>query len=413
MRRKTTTLGIFPHRPAVALAALLFFGVLTLWVRERWALSLLQAGTFLAGMVWIAAWGLGRAALRGSLLLLPFASAAVWGLLQLALGTTVYRFDTWNAVLFWTTALVLVFISLQALARREERRSFLRLLVYFGFGLSVLATAQYFTSAGKIFWIFPSGYPDALGPFVYRNNYAAFIELLLPLALLEAIRDRRGAILYAAMAGVMYSSVIASASRAGSILATAEIAAVLALALARGLVSARLLGRALLGIAGLAVLFTVIVGPGTLLERFKLPDPFTQRREIFYSALAMARERPGLGFGLGTFEKAYPAYATFDAGLVVNHAHNDWAEWLAEGGVPFALLLISAGVWAVRPAIRSLWGLGVLSVLLHALVDYPLQRLGLAAWFFVLLAALAAEERERRPTRSSAPAAAPCDRSES
>jgi O-antigen ligase len=398
----------------MALAALLFFGVLTLWVGQRWALSLLQAGTFLAGMVWIAAWGLGRAGLRGSLLLLPFASAAAWGLLQLALGTTVYRFDTWNAVLFWTTALVLVFVSLQALARQEARQSFLRLLVYFGFGLSVLATTQYFTSAGKIFWIFPSGYPDALGPFVYRNNYASFVELLLPLALLEAIRDRHRVVLYAAMAGVMYSSVIASASRAGSILATAEIVAVLALALARGLVTSRQLGRALLSIAGLAVLFTAIVGPRTLLERFKLPDPFIYRREIFYSALAMGRERPALGFGLGTFEKAYPAYATFDVGLVVNHAHNDWAEWLAEGGVPFVFLLIPVGVWAVRPAIRSLWGLGVIAVLLHALVDYPLQRLGLAAWVFVLLAALAAEEGERRRlTRSAAPAAALCDKSES
>jgi O-antigen ligase len=414
MRRQITFPGMTPRHPEVALAALLFFGVLTLWVRERWALSLLQAGTFLAGMVWIAAWGLGRATLRGSFLLIPFAAAAAWGLLQLALGTTVYHFDTWNAVLFWTTALVLVFVSLQALGRQAGRQSFLRLLVYFGFGLSVLATTQYFTSGGKVFWVFPSGYPDALGPFVYRNNYAAFIELLLPLALLEAIRDRHRAVAYAAMAGVMYASVIASASRAGSILASCEIVAVLALALARGLVSTRQLGRALLGIVGMAFLFTAIVGPGTLIERLKLPDPFVHRREMFYSALAMGRERPGLGFGLGTFEKAYPAYASFDVGLVVNHAHNDWAEWLAEGGVPFALLLMSAGVWAVRPAIRSLWGLGVISVLLHALVDYPMQRLGLAAWVFVMLAALAAEEGERRRlTRSAAPATDPCDKSES
>jgi O-antigen ligase len=110
----------------------------------------------------------------------------------------------------------------------------------------------------------------------------------------------------------------------------------------------------------------------------------------------MARERPWLGFGLGTFEEAYPAYALFDIGLVVNHAHNDWAEWLAEGGIPFLLLMASLAAWAVVPAIRSIWGVGLLSVFLHALVDYPMQRLGLAAWIFVLLGALAAQESDRR-----------------
>ena len=139
-----------------------------------------------------------------------------------------------------------------------------------------------------------------------------------------------------------------------------------------------------------------MVGWRVLLDRFQQPDPFVHRREMLLSSLAMAKERPWLGFGLGTFEKAYPAYATFDIGLTVNHAHNDWAEWLAEGGLPFLLMLASVAAWAVRPAIRSLWGIGLLSVFLHALVDYPMQRLGLAAWIFVMLGALAAQERERR-----------------
>jgi O-antigen ligase len=119
----------------------------------------------------------------------------------------------------------------------------------------------------------------------------------------------------------------------------------------------------------------------------------------------MARERPWIGFGLGSFQEVYPAYATFDIGLIVNHAHNDWAEWLAEGGVPFLLLLASVALWSVGPAFRSIWGLGLLSVFLHALVDYPMQRLGLAAWVFVMLGTLAAEERDR--SRAIRAAAAP------
>ena len=385
-------------RLAAALTLLLFYGVLTLWVPERWALSLLQSGVFLAGMVWVAAWAFRPLPVASGFLLIPLAGATLWGLAQLLLGTTVYRFDTWEAVLFWTTALVLAFLSLQAFGEGGVRRAFLRTLVYFGFATSVLATTQYFTSGGKIFWMFPSGYPDALGPFVYRNNYAAFIELLLPLAILEALRDRDKAALHAFMAGVMYASVIASASRAGSVLVTVEVLAVLALGLRKRWITGRRLGLAMAAVLGSATVFTAVVGWRALLERFKQPDPFVHRREMLLSSLEMARARPWSGFGLGTFQEAYPAYATFDIGLVVNHAHNDWAEWAAEGGLPFLLLLLSAAVWSVRPAFRSVWGLGLLSVFVHALVDYPMQRLGLAAWVFVLLGALAAEERERRKT---------------
>ncbi|MFB3778489.1 MAG: O-antigen ligase family protein [Bryobacteraceae bacterium] len=385
----------FPGATA-ALAGLLFFGVLTLWVKERWAVSVLQTGTYLLGMAGCWGWACGRLALDCRWVYFPFAGAALWGLVQLAAGSTVYRFDTWNAILFWTSAAVLVIVAATATGGAEARHRFLRLLLYFGFALSVLATTQYFTSQGKIFWIFPSGYPDALGPFVYRNNYAAFIELLLPLALVEALRDRRRAMAFASIASVMYASVIASASRAGSILATLEILAVLALAHRRGFVSLRRLGLALAKIGVLAALAVAVVGWRALTERLALEDPFVHRREMLQSTLAMARERPWLGFGLGTFEETYPAYATFDIGLVVNHAHNDWAEWLAEGGVPLLVLLGSVAVWTVLPAIRSMWGIGLLSVFLHALVDYPMQRLGLAAWVFVFLGLLVAEERDRR-----------------
>jgi len=357
---------------------------------------LFQAGSFLLGIAWAAEWALGRLSLRRSFLWLPFAGAAAWGLLQLLLRTTVYRFDTWNAVLFWTSSLVLVAVAVQTLSLDEIRRLFLRFVLWFGFAMSVLATTQYFTSQGKVFWLFSSGYPDALGPFVYRNNYAAFIELVLPLAVLEAVRERRSALVHALMAGVMYASVIAGASREGSTLATLVIPATLLLAKRRGLVSFPRIGVALVKIGALAFIFAAVVGYQGLLERFRQQDPYVHRREMLLSSLAMASERPWLGFGLGTFEEAYPAFATFDIGLTVNHAHNDWAEWLAEGGVPFLLIIGSAAVWSVAPAVRSIWGIGIISVFLHALVDYPMQRLGLAAWVFVFLAALAAEEQARR-----------------
>ena len=100
----------------------------------------------------------------------------------------------------------------------------------------------------------------------------------------------------------------------------------------------------------------------------------------------MVRDRPLTGFGLGTWSEVYPGFARFDDGLFANQAHNDWAQWAAEGGIPFFLLMVGVVAGAVRPAFRSLWGLGLLAVFVHCFVDYPMQqRPALAAFFFALL----------------------------
>ena len=113
--------------------------------------------------------------------------------------------------------------------------------------------------------------------------------------------------------------------------------------------------------------------------------------DLVASSIAMVRDRPLTGFGLGTWPEAYPGFARFDDGTYVNQAHNDWLQWLAEGGLPFLALMLGIAGWSLGPAVRSLWGVGILSVWLHALIDYPMQqRPALAAFFFAMLGTLAA-----------------------
>ena len=111
-----------------------------------------------------------------------------------------------------------------------------------------------------------------------------------------------------------------------------------------------------------------------------------------------------MGVGLGTWPTAYPAYATFDLGVFANHAHCDWAEWAAEGGLPFLAATVALAGAAVFFSARRHWGIGVVAVFAHALVDYPLQNPALAALTFTLLGALAAAARARpaSPTASIA-----------
>jgi hypothetical protein len=260
----------------------------------------------------------------------------------------------------------------------------------------VWATLQTFTSGGKVLWLFPTIYNPVMGPILYRNHYAAFIEVVLPIALYKALRSRHNSLLYSGMAAAMYASVIACASRAGTVLATAEILVVAVLMAARGVTTGRAIGTALLRAAVLFVAFTAVVGWEHVWDRFWQPDPMTLRREFNISSLHMIADHPYTGTGLGTWPTIYPKYAIVDPGTFANQAHDDWLQFTAEGGIPFGVLLFTLFIWSLRPAFRSIWGIGVISVFLHAFVDYPFSRPALGSWPILILAMLAAAPRATR-----------------
>ena len=371
---------------AAALSILLFAGILTLWVPYRWAVSLFQTGAFALAIAWAVRFALRPCTVKGSLLLIPLSGALLWGMAQLTFGETVYRWETWTALLKWGTNLILFFLALQVFPETGPRRRFLRVVLYFGAALSVVATVQMHSSEGRVFWLFPTGYKDfVLGPFVYRNQFAGFIELVMPLALVGALEDRRRMPACAAIVAVLYASVIASASRAGTFLVSAEIILILILALRRNTTRGSNWALTLGLLVAFVVTCAAVVGSGALWRRFLLPDPYVVRREFLQSSLAMIRDRPWMGFGLGTWSTAYPGYAVYDNGMFANQAHNDWAQWTVEGGLPFLLLMLSIAAASVGPALRSLWGIGVIAVFVHSLVDYPLERPELAGFFFVFL----------------------------
>ncbi len=369
----------------IALAALFFFAILTLWVPAAWPVSVFQIGVFiLAG---IAIWWRRPPGLR-FFPLIPLAFAILWGLCQWLTGLTSYPFETRNAIVHWTTLLAVLVIGLQIFADRGVRNWFREAMLWFAVVVAVLATLQTFTSGGRVFWIFPTPYTtEFMPPFPYHNHYAAFIEVVLPIALYEALRRERGVLLYAAMAAALYASIIASASRAGTVLATAETLVLMWAMWLRGRSSGRALGLSLAGILVLCAAFVAVVGPETVWARFQVPD--TVRAQFAVASLHMIAAHPWVGVGLGTWPTVYPHYAVADVGNFVNQAHSDWLQWAAEGGIPLVLSMASLFAWTVRQSIRSLWGLGAVAVFLHAAVDYPFSRPALAAWPILIVAMLA------------------------
>jgi O-antigen ligase len=138
----------------------------------------------------------------------------------------------------------------------------------------------------------------------------------------------------------------------------------------------------------LAAIFSLAVGWQRVWVRFEGHDPFSARREFLIAAVDMMRHRPLTGYGLGTFSEVYQQHAVKDFPFYANHAHNDWAEFGADGGIPFLLLVLIPFAVAVPASVRHPWGLGLIAVMVHACVDYPFPRPAVSGWMYALLGVL-------------------------
>ncbi|MGA3201306.1 MAG: O-antigen ligase family protein [Bryobacteraceae bacterium] len=342
-----------------------------------------------------AGWCVGRGRSMAPIPGLLLAAIAAWGFSQLAMGATVYRYATLVSSLRFAALAATAWVSFRVFGLYRLRVKFLRAFAWFGVAVAVTSVLAYFTSPGRILWLFDAPYPDVWGSFLSRNNFAQFLELAMPVALWLALREPPGSALYLGFAAIMLASGLASASRAGASILVLE--AILMLWMYRKSPVAR---RMTLGLVLATALFAAMPGIGTLAGRLTAADPYQVRREIAHSTVAMISSRPWSGFGLGTFPVVYPEFARFDVGQSVEHAHNDWLEWAAEGGVGFVTVWIGLALWSARLALLTGWGIGVVGCFLHGLVDYPFARFGVSAWIFILLGILAAIDlRELRAQR--------------
>ena len=300
-----------------------------------------------------------------------------------------------TGVLFWFTAAMITIMATQVFQKARAADLFRNGLIVFGSAMCLLDLLEQASHTAKYYWLIPSKYHAVFGPFAYWNNFAQFIELVLPLTLWHGlIRKRAIEIPYLVMAALQIGAVVASGSRAGTALVLIELLALVALAYWRRR-DAKLLFGAALAIA-LTFVFVYAAGFDVVIDKLQQNDQLAVRRNINLSSLDMIREHSFTGWGLETYVPVYRMFARYDDGTFVNRAHNDWLQWTAEGGIFFSGLMLIVFVWSIRPAICSVWGIGLIAICLHALVDYPFARLGVCGWYFALIAMLATQKMENR-----------------
>jgi O-antigen ligase len=307
----------------------------------------------------------------------------LWGVVQTVFFPQKILTDGWNGVLFWFTAAVIALAGASVFERAEVAAQFRQALVIFSSAVCMLDLLEQATRAGKFYWVIPSRYNAVFGPFAYWNNFAQFVELALPITLWEGLSRSRPNLAFLLLGALQICSVIACGSRAGSVIVVLEFTAVVILAYVR-FRNRNFLISAIAALV-LSVAFVFAAGFGTVMHKFEQSDQLAVRRNINESSVAMLAERPLTGWGLDTYVSAYRMFALYDDGTFVNRAHNDWLQFAVEGGIPFAALMAAIFIWSIRPVIRSGWGIGLIAIGLHALVDYPFARLGVCGWYFALV----------------------------
>lgn len=350
--------------------ACLWLATLTAFRRDAAHELLLEGVVFL-----MAAASFRRAeALRAWRIALGLSLVAGLGLLQLILGQTISPASTGLNVMRWL-ALAAWCLAVQREVTHARGR-FLELAVHGAGAFAALSLLMWWTSAGRIYWWWPTPQLEVLGPWVNRNHFAVWCELLLAPAIWLASERRQFWWAVAALA----AGGAASGSRAG-----------LALIALESVVLLLLLGwrrpawtKSVMALAAFLIAVTVL-GGDQLRRKLGDPEPLLYREQIWQSSVALWRAQPWWGHGLGAFAVAYPAKASFDTGELVDHAHSDWLEWGVEGGVVLVALLLSGYLYTLRLTRLSPWLLGVPVAGMHALVDYPFARFPLFLWVVTLL----------------------------
>jgi O-antigen ligase len=396
----------------VGICALVVFAVAAHGGVEDWAQAVLETG---AGLLFLA-WSLWLYFNREeqpffSPLLRPLAGLSLIVLAQWSFRWTASPYNTRIELLLLLADLIILFLAVQAFRTLEDWRGFVWFGMGFGFLVSIFAILQHLTSNGKLYWfreIRSGGLP--FGPYVNRNHFAGFAELVLPLALIPLVlgRVRRERWPVVGLFAVLpIGALFLSASRGGIVSFGAELGVLaLVMILSRTMAKQWFAGVAVLLVA---ILLVSWLGVGQILQRLSsvqlLEVTAGKRSSMRRDTWQIFLHHPVTGTGLGTLQIVYPRYESLYDGKIVNYAHNDYLEALAETGILGGLccawflgVLFSESLKRLRQLNNSFAGTLQLSglvacsgFLVHSLVDFNLHIPSNALLFF-LMAHLATSE---------------------
>ncbi|HET6930374.1 MAG TPA: O-antigen ligase family protein [Candidatus Acidoferrum sp.] len=388
----------------VGIGVLLSFAVLAYGGVEEWSQGVLAAGFAVLLVIWaLRTYAWQQEEIAVSPLLPPLLAFALLALVQLIFHRTASRYDTRMQIQLLFVYIILLFLLPQAYYRMSHWRGMLWFLMSLGFFVSVFGILQHLTFNGKLYWFRVmryGGYP--FGPYVNRNHFAGFAEILIPVALVPLVLGkvrRERLFLVGLFAVVPIVALLLSASRGGIVSFAVQLVILFSLLLIRRLHSKYMLAGGVLVLC--AILAVSWIGVQQVLQRFSnyqtVDVSMGKRASMRHDTWRIFLDHPVLGTGLGTLQMVFPPYESSYDAKIVNHTHNDYLEALAETGVLGALcclwflaVLFIASIKGLKElggsfgAVLNLSGLvGCCGILVHSLVDFNLHIPANALLFFV------------------------------
>ncbi len=319
-------------------------------------------------------------------------------------------------------AAVVTFWSARAAFRHGGIRRIARGVAWLGIALAAFAIVQHATSPRLLYWYWRplSSSARPYGPFVNRNDLACWLVMAVPLTVgygVARVRSRRrrdaGAVdlesaldstqlWLAASACLMTGALFVSLSRSGI---TGGAAGLLALLwLSRGRIDRSRTVWLIAALATMVVAATAYANIGALAGR--IGDAMTEgvggRRAIWRETWPMVADFWRTGIGVGAYERGMLVYQQSPREFFhFNHAHDEYLQVLAEGGVllsvPAAVVLL-AGVGGMARRLRedrsaAFWiragaASGLIAVAVQSVWDVGL-RMPANGVLFAILAAIA------------------------
>ena len=312
------------------------------------------------------------------------------------------------------TYFLLGFLIVKTVTKRQQILRIFSVLIAMGAFQALYGLFELYNKNPRIlFYKKMYGLDSVTGTFVNRNHFSGYMEMIIPLAFGLVIaridlfslmnlkwRDRllrlseKGfsmTILISLGIVVMAIAVIFSKSRSGLFLLIFSFIlffGLTALFFKKNEQHKKWMRKFVAGMFVLIIFVSLYIGIEATIERFSLDELLQEGRTTYWADTAeIFKDYPFLGTGLGTFSSLYPDEEAEETLIRLNHAHNDYLEYLSELGLVGMAMLLggllyvfikSFLVWKERrhPEVKGL-GLGgliaIICILIHSLTDFNLH----------------------------------------
>lgn len=231
-------------------------------------------------------------------------------------------------------------VAMHTVETKKQFSLLLNVLIFFGAAVSLFGIVQKYCFPERIYWFDASATSNAVfGPFINRNNFSGYINMIIPLTLGYCLTNMQLArrLVYYCCLGVMCLGLFLCLSRGGIAIFCFSLLLFVLLSKCKDSLRSRKATLFIAFFVAVPVLIFFLESKPVLKRLLTLYD-----KDAFFvlghgyswlDILRIWRDFPFIGTGLGTFGMISATYKSTLAQTLFTYAHNDALQLLSEVGI--------------------------------------------------------------------------------